>query len=210
MSDENWISRKVNQIEGTLDFKWIKVLKGLNIGNRALFKGHNDILHEDVLESRILADGSLYTKKLIKKPLGSVQFLDPYLSVLGVNLPTTTNVMEESVVNPDLEASWQLSRNIKGKLYAGYEERQWLELSERAVYLCNNDHTYFTKKVDCRSYVNGRLSWLGIPGMMTGKGSARWEQRSGRQIERLIAEIEQNQNPAASTVNVTVPVSDQI
>ena len=63
MSDENWISRKVNQIEGTLDFKWIKVLKGLNIGNRALFKGHNDILHEDVLESRqavchvILVDG---------------------------------------------------------------------------------------------------------------------------------------------------------
>ena len=49
---------------------------------------------------RILADGCLYTKKLINKPLGSSAFLTPILSPFGVHLPTKTNVMEQSIVDP--------------------------------------------------------------------------------------------------------------
>ena len=54
--------------------------------------------------------------------------------------------------------------------------REWLELTEKAVYLCNNENTYYTKNLDCRSYVGGKWSWLGLPNLMTGKGSKRWQQ----------------------------------
>jgi len=49
---ENWTSRRTNEMEGVVDYEYTKVLKWLNIGNRAPFHGHNDIFHEDVLESR--------------------------------------------------------------------------------------------------------------------------------------------------------------
>ena len=60
--------------------------------------------------------------------------------------------------------------------------REWLELTEKAVYLCNNENTYYTKNLDCRSYVGGKWSWLGLPNLMTGKGSKRWQQVNPQKI----------------------------
>ena len=67
------------EIEGSLDFSWEETLRGLNIGNRAPYRPQNslsqsnDILFEDVLSSEILPDGSLFTRKLIQKPLGMIE-----------------------------------------------------------------------------------------------------------------------------------------
>ena len=64
------------EIEGSLNFSWEETLRGLNIGNRAPYRPQNslsqqnDILFEDVLSTEILHDGSLFTRKLIQKPLG--------------------------------------------------------------------------------------------------------------------------------------------
>jgi hypothetical protein len=57
----------------------------------------------------------------------------------------------------------------------GYEEREWLELGERAVYVPDGQNTYFRKKCECRSYISGKLYWTGIPSLLTGKGTSRWK-----------------------------------
>ena len=49
---------------------------------------------------RILSDGSLYTRKLINKPVGSNKFLIPLLAPFGAEFPKYTDVIEESLINP--------------------------------------------------------------------------------------------------------------
>ena len=72
--------------------------------------------------------------------------------------------------------SGQWSRNIKGKLYMGYEEREWLEMSEKAIYLPRGNATFYKKDLQCRCYINqSTLNFLGVPNLLTTKGSTRWE-----------------------------------
>jgi hypothetical protein len=191
-------SKEFREIEGSLEFSWEETLRGLNIGNRAPYRPQNslsqssDILFEDVLSSEVLADGSLFTRKLIQKPLGSARFLEPFIAPFGISLPTTTNVLEDSVVCPKTKTSWQWSRNLKSQNpeYLGYPEYQWLELSERATYLSLYPKTFYYKKCLAQSYLTGRMAWLGLQKSMTSKGATRWTQRSGGQVERLINETQ--------------------
>ena len=123
---------------------------------------------------------------------GSAKFLEPFIAPFGISIPTTTNVMEESVVCPKTKTSWQWSRNLKSQNpeYLGYPEYQWLELSERATYLSLYPKTFYFKKCLAQSYLTGRMSWLGLQKSMTSKGATRWTQRSGGQIERLVDETQ--------------------
>ena len=59
--------------------------------------------------------------------------------------------------------------------YLGYAQVDWLYLSERVCYLpiaanlANPSATFVTKHNDSKSFINGKLRWIGIPHLMTSK-----------------------------------------
>lgn len=190
-------STVTDAIQARLNFDWVTIMKNLNVGNREQNPNKNaptEIHHEDVLESRILSDGSLYTRKLINKPVGSNKFLIPLLAPFGAEFPKYTDVIEESLINPTDHTAWQWTRNVHAcERYLGYAQVDWLYLSERVCYVplaAHSSATFVTKHLESKSFINGKLSWIGIPALMTSKGQKRWRQRSGNQIDRLKTKIE--------------------
>jgi len=105
-----------------LPFAWPTVIQCLNIGNRPSVEGVvksakggeqlpsspavGKIVCEDVIEQRIISDGRLLTQKLITKNIGTSN----YLKYLGLRLPSTTTVVETSIVDPSGECSCMCKR----------------------------------------------------------------------------------------------------
>jgi len=73
-------AEKVANKSTSLPFSWDTVVQCLNIGNRPLIVSKNKgdvgkIIHEDVIDQKIISNGRLFTQKLITKRIGSSSYL---------------------------------------------------------------------------------------------------------------------------------------
>jgi hypothetical protein len=180
------------------------VVSSLNIGNRQIpTKLTNDqksnignIIHEDVINQKILSNGELYTCKLIKKKIGSSLAI---LHSIGLTPPTATVVVEHSIVDKHSQTSWQETSNVWKEIYFGKGEREWLYLTETAIYINRTNQPSVTdifKKAVSRSYISGIwATWpASIHSIMKNKGISRWQKAETNQSTRLQQSIEKKLN----------------
>jgi len=178
----------------SLPFSWDTVVQCLNIGNRPLIVSKNNgdvgkIIHEDVIDQKIISNGRLFTQKLITKRIGS----SSYLTSLGLKLPTTTTVIETSIVDPADQCSWQQTSNsqVDRVEILGTKEKKWLTVTETSIYLATGaESTFSHKHVLSQSYMSGMLYSV-VAEYLAKKGQKRWDNVSSNQTNRLTTSAEQ-------------------
>ena len=60
---------------------------------------------------------------------------------------------------------------------SGYQENQWLSLSEKAIYIqspSHNEETNVYKHATSKSFLVGRMKYLGLHDVFAKKGISRW------------------------------------
>jgi len=75
---------------------------------------------------------------------------------------------------------------------SGYQENQWLSLSEKAIYIqspSQNEETNVYKHATSKSFLVGQMKFLGLHDVFAKKGISRWNYAQQNQLKNLTQSI---------------------